>query len=88
MTVSSGIMTNTGTPDDLLPPEARSAALPDAAARQANTARDGATDGSQHACRCSRRLPPAGFLAEKETDADAAGRGVRGATVAAAAVAH
>jgi len=92
--VSSGIITNTGTPPDLLLEAARSAAVfPDTAARH-NTERAGATDGSQHACRCSRTLPAdaaAAFLAEKETDTDAAaadlGRGVRGATDA-AAVAH
>jgi hypothetical protein len=83
-------MTNTGTPDLLLVEAARSAALfPDTAARQ-NTERDGATDGSQLACRCSRSLPSAAFLVETDTDAataDLAGRGVRGATDA-AAVAH
>jgi hypothetical protein len=86
-------MTNTGTPEDLLLEAARSAALfPDTAAWH-STERAGATDGSQHACLCSRRLPAAAaaaFLAEKETDTDAAaadlGRGVRGATDAAAPV--
>jgi len=94
--VSSGIITNTGTPPDHLLEAARSAAVfPDTAARH-NTERAGATDGSQHACRCSRTLPAAAaaaFLAGKETDTDAdaavadLGRAVRGATDA-AAVAH